>query len=105
MEKNLVSYNGRENFEVDLSHLESENLSVPGRVTLFVSKGNCWELTDKELEIVKEHECWGFCCLHNSPKGVNKVKEETEGEENEEEKKPSGSKKSKSKTLRRKPSK
>jgi hypothetical protein len=93
MKKNLVSYNGRENFEVDLSSLKQDDLSVPGRVTLFVSRGNCWELTNKELELVKDHPCWGFCCLHNSPKGVNKPKEESETP-----------KKIEKKTLQRKPS-
>ena len=95
MNKHLVSYNGKESFEVDLSKLKE--LTVPGRVTLYICRGSSWELSDEELKKLKEHPLGCMCHVHDMTKKKVKVKEESEKEpekdSNDESKKDSKSKK------------
>ena len=104
MKKHLVSYNGMESFEVDLSKLKK--LSVPGRVTLFVSRGSSWELLDEELEELKKHPLGCKCHVHDMTKlKVDKlnVEGETDSNSNSEEESSDESKKgTKKKTLKKK---
>lgn len=73
-ELHLVSYDGRDSFEVDLSELDDKDLSILGRKTLFVFQNTSWEVNDKELDIFKKSSYWRWCFVHVKPeKKVEKL--------------------------------
>ena len=69
---NLVSYSGRDKFELDVSKLDPKDRSVKERLTFFFSKNTTWDMSDAELKLLnsnkdlKEYSRW--CHVHKTNK-------------------------------------
>ena len=65
MISHLVSYSGREQFELDISKLDPKDKSIGDRNTLFFYKNTTWEISDSELELLKKNkEYFRWCHVH-----------------------------------------
>ncbi|MCK5019291.1 MAG: hypothetical protein KAS32_19685 [Candidatus Peribacteraceae bacterium] len=78
MNLNLVSYSGREKFELDVSSIDPKDRSEKDRQTLFFSKNTTWKMSDSELNLLKtkeelkEYSRW--CHVHKTKRDPFKKK-------------------------------